>query len=49
MHILKIARILQLEECTMGHYEMELRKDWIKTDHFINVEARKVSDGLIGT
>ena len=39
MHISKVARVLQLEECMMGHHEMELRKDWIKTGHFINAKV----------
>ena len=49
MHIPKVARILQLEKCRMGRYEMEpVRKDWIKTDHFINAKMARHGIDEIG-
>ena len=50
MHIPKVARILQLEKCRMGRYKMEpVRKDSIKTDHFINAKMARHSIDEIGT
>ena len=45
LHIPEVAtaRILQVEECRMGRYEIELCKNWtLKTDYFINVKTHMI-------